>query len=250
LLDREAEVARVDRVLDRVAAGVGAVVVVEGPVGIGKSELLAAVRERARARGFGVLGARRSEFEQQIAFGVARQVFEPMLRAASAGERRRLLAGVAGVGAHALRIEVGNPPADRFAAIHGLFWLCANRAECGELVVLVDDVQWVDDPSLSWLSYLARRAGDLPLGLVLGLRPGDPGGDRPELAGLVGEGGVERIVLRALSVEAVAAMVRARLDAGAAERFCVACSEQTGGNPLFVCELLAAARHEGLSGSR
>ena len=57
LLEREVELARVDRVFDRVGAGVGAVVVVEGAAGIGKSELLAAVGAGAQARGFGVLRA-------------------------------------------------------------------------------------------------------------------------------------------------------------------------------------------------
>lgn len=68
--------ARVDRVLDRIDAGAGSVVVVEGPAGIGKSELLAAACADARARGIGVLIARGSEFEEEIAFGVARQLFE------------------------------------------------------------------------------------------------------------------------------------------------------------------------------
>jgi predicted ATPase len=171
-VEREAELARVDRVFDRVGAGAGGVVIVEGPAGIGKSELLAAVRANAQARGFGGLRGRGSEFEEELAFGVARQLFEPMLRAASAGERRRLLGGVARVGARALGLEVGEPPADRFAAIHGVFWLCANRAERGPLMVLVDDVQWVDDPSLAWLGYVARRVGDLGCCWCWGCAPG------------------------------------------------------------------------------
>ncbi|MGA2929242.1 MAG: AAA family ATPase [Solirubrobacteraceae bacterium] len=249
LLEREVELARVDRLLDQASHGVGAVVVVEGPAGIGKSELLATVRARAHARGFGVLRARGSEFESEIAFGVARQLFEPLLRAASPAERRRLLAGVAGVGARALGVEAGEPPADRFAAIHGLFWLCANRAECDPLVVVVDDVQWVDDPSLSWLGYVARRVADLRLLLLLGLRSGDPGAERSELARLVGDGGVQRMSLGPLSAAAVGAVVRARLDEDADEEFCAACSELTGGNPLLLRELLAAAGEEGLSTS-
>ena len=82
-MEREGELARFDRVFDRVGAGLGAVVVVQGAAGIGKSELLAAVGVGAQARGFGLLSARGSEFETEIAFGVARQLFEPMLRVAS-----------------------------------------------------------------------------------------------------------------------------------------------------------------------
>ena len=247
LLEREAELARVNRAFDRVAAGVGSVVVVEGPAGIGKSELLAAVGAGARARRLGVLRARGSEFEEEIAFGIARQVFEPLLRAASPSERRRLLDGVAQVGARALGVQAGESPADRFAAIHGLYWLAANHAERSPLVVAVDDVQWADGPSLGWLGYLARRVGDLPLALVLGLRSGDPGGGRAELARLVGDGGVERIVLGPLSEAAVGAIVRAQLDDAADESFCGVCSELTGGNPLLLRELLVGARDEGLA---
>ena len=247
LLEREAELARVDRAFDRVSAGAGAVVVVQGPAGIGKSELLAAVRLAAQTRRFGVLGAQGSEFEEEIAFGVARQLFEPMLRAASPGERRGLLDGVARVGARALGVEAGEPPADRFAAIHGLFWLCANRAERGPLVLLVDDVQWADDPSLAWLGYLARRVEDLAVLLVLGLRSGDPGGERGELEGLLGDRGVQRITLGSLSASAVETVVRARLDERADEEFCGEIYELTHGNPFFVAELLMAAREEGLA---
>ena len=247
LLEREVALARFDRVFDRVGVGAGAVVVVQGAAGIGKSELLAAVRTRAQARGSAALSARGSEFEEEIAFGVARQLFEPMLRAASPGDRRRLLDGVAQVGARALGIEAGEPPADRFAAIHGLYWLCANRAERGPLVVVVDDVQLVDDPSLAWLGYLARRTEDLPLMLVLGLRSGDPGGERGELEGLLRDRGVERIDLKPLSAAAVGVLVRARLDHSADEDFCGACYDLTHGNPLSAVELLAAVREQGLA---
>ncbi|MGZ6661928.1 MAG: AAA family ATPase [Solirubrobacteraceae bacterium] len=247
LVEREADLARVDVLLDRVPAGAGVVAVVEGPAGIGKTELMDALGARARERGFGVLSARGSEFEQEIAFGIARQLFVPMLRAASPGERRRLVDGVAQVGVRALGIEAGEPPADRFAAVHGLYWLCANRAERGPLVVVIDDVQCVDDPSLAWLGYLARRAADLGLLLVGSLRSGDPGAERAELARLVAGRDVERIALRPLSPTAVGAIVRAELDANAEEPFCAACAELTGGNPLFLRELLVAAREQALS---
>jgi DNA-binding CsgD family transcriptional regulator len=246
LLEREAELGRVVALLDATTHGQGAVVVVEGAPGIGKSELLAAVRRQAGVRGFGVLGARGSEFEAEMAFGVARQLLEPMLTAASGPERRRLVGGVARMGARALGVELGEPAADRFAAIHGLYWLCANRAEQGPLVIVVDDAQWVDDPSLAWLGYLGRRTPDLALLLVLGLRSGDPGGERDELARLLGDDDVVRIAPGPLSEAAVGQIVRTQLDEGAEEQFCRACAELTRGNPLFVRELLAAARAEGL----
>jgi DNA-binding CsgD family transcriptional regulator len=249
-LGRERELAEIGRVIDAAREGSGGLVVVEGPAGIGKTRLLEEAVRAASAAGVGVLGARGSEFEAEIGFGVARQLFEPMLRAASARARRRLLDGVARVGARALGLVAGEPPVDRFAAVHGLYWLCANRAEDSPLVVAVDDVQWADDPSLAWLGYLARRVGDLQLVLVLGLRSGDPEGERSGVAQLVRDRGAQRLVLGPLSAAAVGELVRGWLDEGADESFCAAVSELSGGNPLFVRELLAAAREQGLPASR
>lgn len=245
-MDRERELAEIGGLIEAVPEDSGGVVVVEGPAGIGKTRLLEEAAQVAGAADLGVFRARGSEFEAGIGFGVARQLFEPMLRAVSAEERRGLLDGVAGLGARALGVADGERPADRFAAIHGIYWLCANRAEVSPLVVVVDDVQWADDPSLAWLGYLARRVGDLPLVLVLGLRSGDPGGERAEIAQLAGAA-ARRLVLGPLSAAAVGEIVRAQLDEGAEGGFCAAVSELSGGNPLFVRELLAAAREQGLA---
>ncbi|MBV9001511.1 MAG: AAA family ATPase [Solirubrobacterales bacterium] len=246
LLGRELELVEIEGMIGAARGGSGGLVVVEGPAGIGKTRLIDEATRAASAAGVGVLRARCSELEVEIAFGVVRQLFEPMLRAASAGERRGLLDGVARVGARALGVEEGERPADRFAAIHGLYWLCANRAERSPLVVVIDDVQWADDPSLGWLGYVARRVSDLPLLLVLGLRSGEPGAERNELARLLGDGWAQRLVLGPLSMAAVGEMVRGELDEGADEMFCAAVSGLSAGNPLFVRELLAAAREEGL----
>ena len=41
--------------------------------------------------------------------------------------------------------------------IHGLYWLTANLAGEGPVLAWVDDLQWVDSPSLQFLAYLSRR---------------------------------------------------------------------------------------------
>lgn len=244
LFEREADLARAVRLLDEARGGSGSVMVVEGPAGIGKSELLAAVRTRAAMRGLAVLAAKGSEFEADMPLGVARQLFEPLLRGAGGRERRQLLAGAARVGGRALGLEAGEALVDRFAATHGLYWLCANAAEKRALAIVVDDVQWADDASLRWLGYLSRRVPELPVLLAVALRIGDPGGERVELARMVGGGGVQRFALGPLSQAAIGAIVRSQLDSMADEPFCNACGELSGGNPLFVRELLAAARTE------
>jgi predicted ATPase len=82
-LDRERELAEIGGLIDGAREGSGGFVVVEGPAGIGKTRLIEEAARTASAAGMEVVRARGSEFEAEIGLGVARQLFEPMLRAAS-----------------------------------------------------------------------------------------------------------------------------------------------------------------------
>ena len=65
--------------------------------------------------------------------------------------------------------------ADRsYAVLHGLYWLTSNLAEQAPLLLAVDDAHWADVPSLRFLHYLARRVEDLPVLMVVALRPTEP----------------------------------------------------------------------------
>ena len=133
--------------------------------------------------------------------------------------------------------------------MHGLYWLCANLAERKPLLLTVDDLQWVDGPSLSWLAYLGPRCAESAMLVVLTVREGDPRGRANSVAAAADDSSVHRMGLSALSVASVAALVRAELGPTASAGFCSACWELAGGNPLYVRELLAAARNERLSGA-
>jgi DNA-binding CsgD family transcriptional regulator len=249
LLERDAELAWLSALLEKAQAGTGAVAVISGPPGIGKTELLAAVHRLAGDRGFRSLRARGRELEADMAFSVLRQLLEQPVLSASAGERRRLLAGPARAGASALGLGPGNSPVSDFAAIHGLYWLCVNLAERAPLLT-VDDLQWVDRPSLSWLAYLGPRCEESPMLVVLSVREGDPRGRANLVGSAADHSSVHRVGLSALGAASVAALVRAELGPAASTEFCSRCWELAGGNPLFVRELLAAAHNEGLSGAQ
>src|SRR5262249_56652496 len=143
----------------------------------------AAVRGWAGDGGSGSLGAGGRELGGGMAFSVVRQLLERPVLSAPAGERRRLLAGPARAGAGALGLAAGDAPASEFAAVHGLYWLCVNLADRQPLLLTVDDLQWVDGPSLSWLAYLGPRAPQAPLPAGLTVREGDPPRRRSPLAG-------------------------------------------------------------------
>jgi DNA-binding CsgD family transcriptional regulator len=130
-----------------------------------------------------------------------------------------------------------------------LYWLCANLAERKPVLLTVDDLHWVDGPSLSWLAYLGPRCAESAMLVVLTIREGDPRERVNPVAAAAGDPSVHRMGLSALSVASVAALVRAELGPAASAEFCSACSELAGGNPLYVRELLAAARNERLSGA-
>ena len=107
LWEREDELARVDALISAACAGHGGVLLVTGPAGIGKTALLEAARERATRAGMRVLAGRGGELESGFSFGVARQLFEPLLAGASAAEREALLTGAA---------RRGSPPRRRPAS--------------------------------------------------------------------------------------------------------------------------------------
>src|SRR5262245_59043713 len=108
--------------------------------------LLSEARERAGLAGMRVLSGRGGELEGGFSFGVARQLFEPLLAAAAGAERAALLAGAArraptamedAAGAAPSAAAVGDPP---FAVVHGLYWLAVNASEAGPVLVAIDDL--------------------------------------------------------------------------------------------------------------
>ena len=158
LLEREEELSALDAALARARAGHGQVVAVEGPGGIGKTRLLAAARGAAREAGMRTLQARASELERSFTFGVVRQLFEPALFAAADAERDRWLSGAAGLTRSMFEDAGAGHDESSYARLHGLYWLCANLAADAPLLVCVDDAQWSDEPSLSFLGFLAAPA--------------------------------------------------------------------------------------------
>ena len=180
LLERDAELAEIGRLVERTCSGAGVVLLVEGPAGAGKTRLLEAAAEAGQARGMRVLEASGSELERELGFGVVRSLFEGVLVTASAARRRSLMSGAAGLAAPVLwpssAGSQATAPAEPAAVLHGLFWLVSSLAERDPLMLVVDDAHWADRPSLRFLAYLARRLSGLPLLLVVAARPHEPGG--------------------------------------------------------------------------
>ena len=249
LLERELALGALAACLEAARAGVGGVMVVEGPAGIGKTCLLEAAREQARSEGMRVLAARGAEFERSFAFGVVRQLFEPALREQTLDRREVVLRGAAGLTRPLLMGAPDSPvPVDDrvFAVLHGLFWLCVNLAERSPVFVVLDDAHWADPPSLRFLSYLAGRMDGLAIAVVLAVRTGDPAGGEL-VSTLVHDPRAEVLRPAALGDGAVAQLIAAESPDPPDPRFCRACRAATGGNPFLLRELIRALRDEGIA---
>jgi len=249
LLERDGELESLRTALAEAAGGEGRLALVEGPAGIGKTRLLAELRAAAEEDGARVLSARGSELEREFPFGVVRQLFEPALSDEDA--RARWLAGAAASAESIFGAADPDAPAAAtdasFAALHGLYWLTANAAADGQLLMSVDDLHWCDRPSLRFLAYLARRLEDMPVVVGATLRSTDPGTDPALIAEIGHEPATRSVRPGPLSAGAVSAMVRARLGEEAHESFCAACAEVTGGNPLLLRQLLTSLEDDGVT---
>jgi hypothetical protein len=115
--------------------------------------------ELATTTDLAVVSARGGQLESDFAFGVARQLFEPMLAAAEASEREALLEGATGSAARLVTDAATEPPGggDRgFATLHALYRLTVNLAARKPLLMVADDAHWAGDPSLRFLAYLVE----------------------------------------------------------------------------------------------
>lgn len=247
LLERDRELSQLNRLIDDAADGLGAIALIEGPAGIGKSRLLASVRERAAGR-MTVLSARCGELERDFSFGAVRQLFEPLARGGADGAPA--LTGAAAPAAGVLGSPGDGDEAGAgegsYAALHGLYWAVTELAERQPVLLSLDDLHWCDRPSLRFVAYLARRLEGAPVLIAATLRSTDPGTDPNLIAEVAADPLCTPVRPAPLGLDAVAALVRARLGDHADPAFCDACHGATGGNPLLLRQLLGALADDGV----
>jgi len=254
MLERDRELERIRRRLRLAREGRGGALAVEGSAGIGKTVMLGAASEAAEAEGFRVLRARGAELEREFAFGVVRQLVEPLLAEASDEERSSLLEGPPKVAAGLLGLPRGHTtpgeatpvaPDPSFAMLHGLYWLFANLAAESPVALVVDDAQWVDCASLRFLAFLLPRLEEHRAAVLLAARPAEAGARVGELfAVLTMDPATEILRLAPLTTDGVARLIAAGLGTEPEPGFVSACRDATGGTPFLVRTLVAALIEE------
>ena len=237
-----------DELLAAGRAATGRLLLVEGHAGIGKSALLDAAVGRARAAGMAVMRARASELESDFAFGIALQLFEPLLAGADDETRDRLLAGSAALAGPLLERPTswgGDEAVDRsYPVMHGLFWLLTNLAETAPVLIVIDDVHWADRASLRLMLYLLQRLDEMAVSILVARRRGEPGAPDDLLGQIAAHDSSRRVRPAALSRQGARRLVVTALPA-ADEAFADACWRMTEGNVFLLGELVRAVEAEG-----
>ena len=233
LSGRETELARLVGLVEDVVRGRGQALVVRGAAGIGKSALLEAAGSAARERGVQVLSVAGVESETELAFSALHDLLSPVI-----SERRALPAPQSAALASALALDEG-VPGDRFAVCVATLRLLENTAATTPLLVIVDDLPWLDSASRECVMFAARRATGL-FAMVLAERDEDQPNLRTRMA--------ELLVPRLRHAAAVQLLTQAAPDMVTSVAAVVA--EAADGNPLALRGLAAAldpAQRSGLA---
>ncbi|MET8542964.1 AAA family ATPase [Kitasatospora sp. NPDC004799] len=194
LIDRERELGLLDSALADCVRGIPGIVLIEGAVGCGKSELLETLAERAAASGAAVLRAIGTAVERDLPLGVIGQ----LLAAAPAGA----LPDPAEA-ADPARIDVMQ---SLCAAVHRL-------AETAPVVICVDDLHHIDELSCRYLIHLVRRTRAARV-LLVGTESLHESGDDRYGTELLRTRNFVRIRAERLRPEAVAALISGEPGSG------------------------------------
>ena len=149
---RDKELLLIGEFLDRAARG-GDAMLVTGEPGVGKTVLLDVAAERATARGIQVLRASGVEFEADIPFAGLHQLLWPLVEVFE-----HLLCD-----SHrgALNVALGfrgGPAPDRLLVCNATLTLVRQVSKVRPLLIIVDDLHWLDRATAPVLGFLARPA--------------------------------------------------------------------------------------------
>lgn len=224
MVGRVAERQALRAALDAARGGTGAVVLVTGPAGIGKTRLLEQVATDAADAQVPVVWGR-CPAEQGVpplwpwrrvldAAGAGRVAeFPPPSGAAATPEDTA-----------AMRVLVASAVTDALV----------RAAAPAALVVVLEDLHWADDASLAVLRYLAADVRRSRLLVVASARDADRRALREPLADLVPLPGVELLPLGPLTPAGVAAYLSAAEGRAVDPAAVTLVHKQSGGNPLYV----------------
>ncbi|MGW4650754.1 helix-turn-helix transcriptional regulator [Kitasatospora sp. NPDC004289] len=256
LHEREEELHTAEQALDRLcedfeAGGteIGELLVYASPAGVGKTAVMDQIRRLAKLRKTcTVLSGRGGERQTKEPFHVLKQLLLPVLGGLSESERSEVFGGWYSIVGPAIgllppsgEVEQMDPQGVRDGLDYVLTQLAPRRAP---LVMMVDDLHWADQESLTWLASFAARARLLPVLLVFAYR--NEFEESRELQQQIEGQATRRHALRPLNPTSVGQLVRAELGPETEDLFCHEVWAVTKGNPYDVAVLLREVRDQQL----
>ena len=239
VVGRGDEVAVVETFLKSLLDG-PAGLVFEGEAGIGKTTVWRAAVEAAQGRAYGLLLTRPSESEASLSFlglgDVLGEVPEDAFDALPEPQRAALET--------ALLRRSGDGPADRVALARGALNLVRALAVERPIVVAIDDVQWLDAPSVDALRFLFRRLTGERVGLLASQR-GEEAPAPLEIDRAIPSERLQRRALRPMPLAHLVNVVRAQRDVVFSRPTWRAIHRTSGGNPFFAIQLADAVSARG-----
>ena len=247
LVGRDPEIEAIGSAVDAVRDGQSRVLVLSGEAGIGKSALMAALRDRAGDAELLVLEGRAAEHERDVPFGLAIDALDDHVaglhprRLESLGADRiaDLAAVLPAVARHTESVAAHAGPGERFHYHRALRALLEMLGGARPVALLLDDVHWADDGSLELVLHLLRRPPRVPHLIALAMRPGDTAGRVLDAVRAV-ESPV-LLTLDGLGRDAALALIGDVGDPALRDRL----EHEAGGNPLYLRELARAAEQRG-----
>ena len=168
LIGRDDDLQYITAFVDQAAVSGGAVLL-SGEAGVGKTVLLEAAAAHAQAAGSRVLRAAGAEFEGTVSFAGLNQLLRPLL-----GQARGLSAAYRRALAVALGVREGSSP-DQLMLSNAALALLVQATGAGPVLVVVDDLPWLDRASAVVLGVVARRLADSRVGFLAASRSGEDG---------------------------------------------------------------------------
>jgi DNA-binding SARP family transcriptional activator/class 3 adenylate cyclase len=257
---REAERAELVRLLDGALRGHGALVLIGGEPGVGKTRLTLEIGAEATGRGMRVRVGRCYEIEGAPPYVPFVEMLEQALAGAPSPAAFRELLGedapeVAKLVPRLRRLFPDIPPPldlpaeqERRYLFNSLREYLARAASARPLFMVFDDLHWADEPTLLLLEHLAERIPEMPV-LALGTYRDTEVTAGHRLAGtfdgLMRRGLARRLSLRRLPEEGVAGMLLAMSGQEPSASLVRAVHAETEGNPFFVEEVFKHLAEEG-----
>jgi DNA-binding CsgD family transcriptional regulator len=237
IIGRRPELALLRDLVAGVTAGLGAVVLVEGEQGIGKTALLRTGLKDAATAGCRVLWGAADELGQRFPLWLMADCFgaegRRAILGAAAGEASGQPGPAGAAGARSVMPFAVNPV---LAGIEELLALVERWCAVSPVVLVAEDLQWADEPSVLVWHQLSQMIGQIPLLLAGSYRPGAETEDVIRLHRAVGSARGHRVKLGPLPEEEVRELAAGLVGGRPGPRLAAAMS-RAGGNPLYIREL-------------